>query len=60
MTAYSSRLRVMFNDVIEKMIIDDDDLISKVSDLADQYESAESCFGKKLPMLQRKKKSPSK
>lgn len=57
--AYSSRLRVMFNDVIEKMIIDDDDLISKVSDLADQYESAESCFGKKLPMLQRKKKSPS-
>lgn len=54
--AYASRLRVMFNDTIEKIFIDDDSLISKVSDLADQYESAESCFGKKLPMLQRKTK----
>ncbi|CAL4941049.1 unnamed protein product [Urochloa decumbens] len=33
-------------------------ILKKVSDLADQYESAESCFGKKLPMLQRMKKSP--
>jgi len=36
--AYASRLREMFNDVIEKMITDDDDLIAMVSDLADQYE----------------------
>uniref|UniRef100_A0A0A9DQ40 HAT C-terminal dimerisation domain-containing protein n=1 Tax=Arundo donax TaxID=35708 RepID=A0A0A9DQ40_ARUDO len=48
----------MFNDVIEKMIADDDDLIAKVSDLADEYESTRSSFGKKLPTLQQKKKSP--
>ena len=49
--AYASRLQEMFNDVIEKMITDDDDLIAMVSNLADQYENA---------MLQRKRKSPSK
>ena len=58
--AYASSLQEMFNDVIEKMITDDDDLIAKVSDLANQCENAGGCFGKKLPMLQRKRKSPSK
>uniref|UniRef100_A0A0A8Z2W1 DUF659 domain-containing protein n=1 Tax=Arundo donax TaxID=35708 RepID=A0A0A8Z2W1_ARUDO len=56
--AYASSLQVMFNDMIEKMIADDDDLIAKVSDLPNQYESTRSSFGKKLPTLQRKKKSP--
>jgi len=58
--AYASSLREMFNDVIEKMIVDDDDLIAKVRDQADQYERAESSFGKKLLTLQDEKKSPSK
>jgi len=48
----------MFNDVIEKMVVDNDELITKVSDQADQYESTESSFGKKISTLQRKKKSP--
>jgi hypothetical protein len=58
--AYASSLREMFNDVIEKMIADDDDLIAKVRDQADQYERAENSFGKKLLTLQDKKKNPSK
>jgi hypothetical protein len=58
--AYASSLWEMFNDVIEKMIVDDDDLIAKVRDQADQYERAENSFGKKLLTLQDNKKSPSK
>jgi len=58
--AYASSLRAMFNDVIEKMVVDNDELITKVSDQDDQYESTESSFGKKISTLQRKKKSPCK
>ena len=49
--AYASSLRSMFNDVIEKMVVDDDELITKVSGQANQYDSTETSFGKKLPTL---------
>ncbi|CAN6299896.1 unnamed protein product [Urochloa humidicola] len=39
----------MFNDVIGKMVTNDDDLIAKISDQADQYEITESSFGEKSP-----------
>lgn len=47
---YASSLRAMFNDVIGKMIVGDDDLIAKIRNQADQYESiAAGSFGEKSP-----------
>lgn len=47
--AHASSLRKMFNDVIEQMIIGDDDLIAKIRDQANQYESITTSFREKIP-----------
>ncbi|CAM8937151.1 unnamed protein product [Rhodiola kirilowii] len=54
---YSSRLRIKFNNVLERMIVDTD-LVMKISDQADQYENSRNSFGKILPTMSREKKSP--
>ncbi|KAL9684410.1 hypothetical protein QQ045_021846 [Rhodiola kirilowii] len=55
--AYSSRLRMKFNDVLEKMVVDTD-LVMKISEKVDQYENSRNSFGKGLPTLSREKKNP--
>jgi hypothetical protein len=56
----AARLRSMFNDVLWKMV-SDDDLQSKISNQADDYERTEgSCFSKQLAIKDREKKSPCK
>ncbi|CAM8908984.1 unnamed protein product [Rhodiola kirilowii] len=55
--AYSSRLRMKFNDVVEKMVVDID-LVIKISEQVDQYENSRNSFGKGLSTLSREKKSP--
>jgi hypothetical protein len=57
---WAARLRSMFNDVLWKMI-DDDDEQSKISKQADDYERSEGdCFSKPLAIRDRNKKNPSK
>ncbi|KAM0881446.1 hypothetical protein ACQ4PT_032951 [Festuca glaucescens] len=54
----ATRLRSMFNDVLWKMV-PDDDLQSKISNLADDYERTEGvCFTKQMAIKDREKKSP--
>jgi hypothetical protein len=56
----ATRLRSMFNDVLWKMV-PDDDLQSKISNLADDYERTEgACFTKQMAIKDRQKKSPRK
>ncbi|KAL9677246.1 hypothetical protein QQ045_005474 [Rhodiola kirilowii] len=53
---YSSRLRIKFNNVLERMIVDTD-LVMKISDQADQYENSRNSFGKILPTMSREKRA---
>ncbi|KAM0857105.1 hypothetical protein ACQ4PT_048695 [Festuca glaucescens] len=54
----ATQLRSMFNDVLWKMV-PDDDLQSKISNLADDCERTEGvCFTKKMAIKDREKKSP--
>ena len=54
----AARLRSMFNDVLWKMV-PDDELQSKISKLADDYELTEGeCFTKQMAIKDREKKSP--
>ena len=56
----AARLRSMFNDVLWKMV-PDDELQSKISKLADDYERTEGkCFTKQMAIKDRDKKSPRK
>ncbi|KAM3351539.1 hypothetical protein ACQJBY_023483 [Aegilops geniculata] len=56
----AARLRSMFNDVLWKMV-SDDELQSKISKLADDYELTEGeCFSKQMAIKDREKKSPRK
>ncbi|KAL8095272.1 hypothetical protein AgCh_036652 [Apium graveolens] len=55
--AYSSQLRMKFNDVLEKMVVDTS-LVETISNQADQYEHSRNAFGKQLSIRQRKSKSP--
>lgn len=57
--AYSSQLRMKFNDVLEKMVVDTS-LVETISNQADQYENSRNAFGKQLSIRQRKTKSPRK
>jgi hypothetical protein len=53
---WAARLRSMFNDVLWKMI-DDDDEQSKISKQADDYERSKGdCFSKPLAIRDRNKK----
>ncbi|CAO2173441.1 unnamed protein product, partial [Urochloa humidicola] len=54
----ASRLRSMFNDVLWKMVLDDNEQ-TKISKQADDYERAEGdCFSKPLAIKDREKKNP--
>lgn len=56
----AARLRAMFNDVLWKMVEDEDEQ-SKVSKQDDDYERFEGdCFSKQLAIRDRDKKNPSK
>ncbi|KAL6514773.1 hypothetical protein OROGR_020352 [Orobanche gracilis] len=55
--AYSSRLRMKFNDILERMVLDTS-VVEKISDQADQYENSRNSFGKQLSIRQRKTKNP--
>lgn len=56
----ASRLRSMFNDVLWKMVTDDDEQ-GKISKQADDYERAEGdAFSKALALRDRDRKNPSK
>ncbi|KAL6508662.1 hypothetical protein OROGR_023373 [Orobanche gracilis] len=55
--AYSSRLRMKFNDVLERMVLDTS-VVENISDQADQYENSRNSFGKQLSIRQRKTKNP--
>ena len=57
--AYSCQLRMKFNDVLEKMVLDTS-LVEKISDQADQYENSRNAFRKQLSIRQRKSKIPRK
>lgn len=57
--AYSSELRMKFNDVLEKMVVNTS-LVETISNQVDQYENSRNAFGKKLSICQRKTKSPRK
>lgn len=56
---YASRLRTMFNDMLENMIIADDKQ-AKISNQADDYENMQRGFSSQLAIKQQKDKSPSK
>jgi hypothetical protein len=56
----AARLRSMFNDVLWKMVSDDDEQI-KISKQADDYERSEGdAFSKAFAIRDRTKKNPSK
>ncbi|KAL6576965.1 hypothetical protein OROMI_011241 [Orobanche minor] len=55
--AYSSRLRMKFNDVLEKMVVETS-VLEKISDQADQYENSRNAFGKQLTVRCWKTKNP--
>lgn len=55
--AYSCQLRMKFNDVLEKLVVDTS-LVEKISNQADQYENTRNAFGKQLSIRQRKSKNP--
>ncbi|KAL6497142.1 hypothetical protein OROGR_029071 [Orobanche gracilis] len=57
--AYSSRLRMKFNDVLEKMVVETS-VVEKISDQADLYENSRNAFGKQLTIRSRKTKNPRK
>lgn len=57
--AYASQLRMKFNDVLERMVLDIS-LVEKISDQADQYDNSRNSFGKQLSIRQRKTKNPRK
>lgn len=56
---YASQLRMKFNDVLERMVVDTS-LVEKISDQADQYDNSRNSFGKQLSIRQRKTKNPRK
>jgi hypothetical protein len=57
----AARLRSMFNDVVWKMVQDDtDDLQSKISTQADDYEGTGGCFSKPMAIKDQDKKNPRK
>ena len=56
----ATRLRSMFNDVLWKMVTDDE-LQNQISKLANDYERTEGeCFTKQMAIKDREKKSPRK
>ncbi|VFQ67908.1 unnamed protein product, partial [Cuscuta campestris] len=54
---YAGDLRSMFNDVLEKMIVDEG-VQEKISNQADDYSSMRGTFGKSLTVKQQKTKTP--
>ncbi|KAL6579979.1 hypothetical protein OROMI_008003 [Orobanche minor] len=54
--AYSSRLRMKFNDVLEKIVVETS-VLEKISDQADQYQNSRNSFGKQLTLRSRKTKN---
>jgi hypothetical protein len=57
---HTARLRSMFNDVLWKMVVDEDEQ-SKISKQADDYERSEGdTFSKPGAIRDRDKKNPSK
>ena len=55
----AARLRSMFNDVLWKMVPDDEQQAT-ISREADDYELGSECFSKPLSIKDRDKKSPRK
>ncbi|KAG8088056.1 hypothetical protein GUJ93_ZPchr0010g8963 [Zizania palustris] len=55
--AYASKLRMIFDGVLRKMVVDDD-LLANISVLANQYENRENFFGRKSAIEQVKILSP--
>lgn len=54
----AGKVRNAFNEVITKMCNDDEEMLSRVDVLADDYEQSRGTFSGILPKMQRKTKSP--
>ncbi|CAM8905607.1 unnamed protein product [Rhodiola kirilowii] len=55
--AYAARLRMKFNEVLEKMVADIH-VVDKISGQADQYENLRGNFGSRMAYAQRASKNP--
>ncbi|KAL9674047.1 hypothetical protein QQ045_030313 [Rhodiola kirilowii] len=55
--AYAARLRMKFNEVLEKMVADIH-VVDKISGQADQYENLRGDFGSRMAYAQRASKNP--